>query len=180
MSEKNSNEIDIKKKEDDKSKNKRVPPAWNPIDLVDTLEQRFRGDPWRTPWDDRNSRSSLPGRRLRQRLQRSGWKSTAIDLIDNGKEFEIIAEMPGVDKEDLEVSLTDRDISIRGELKTEEEQEEEGYIKRERVYSNLCRNMRFPEEVNPDKAEATLKKGVLEVKIAKKNPSSGRKNIPVE
>jgi len=68
---------------------------------------------------------------------------------------------------------------ICGETKTEVKDDSEGYIRRERSYSTLCRTMTFPEEVNPDKAEATLKDGILEVKVAKKSPTRGR-NIPIK
>ena len=87
--------------------------------------------------------------------------------------------MPGVSKRDLEVSITDNNISICGETKTEIEKEDEGYVRRERSYSTLCRSMAFPQEVNPDKAEAILKDGILEVKVAKKKPTKGR-NVPVK
>ena len=154
------------------------PAVWNPFDLIESMDRWFWDDPWRPLWRRRRG-SLIPQDIWSDRWLGTDMKSTAIDIIDTGKEFKVVAEMPGVSKQDLEVSITDNNISICGETKTEVEDENEGYIRRERSYSTLCRTMVFPEEVNPDKAEATLKDGILEVKVAKKSPTKGR-NIPIK
>jgi HSP20 family protein len=180
MTKKKEKKLNIKPKKSKKiSPEKQTKPAvWNPLDLMESMDRWFWEDPWRPLWRRRWG-SLIPQDFWADRLLETDMKPTAIDIIDTGKEFKVVAEMPGVSKQDLEVSITDNNISICGETKTEVKDDSEGYIRRERNYSTLCRTMAFPEEVNPDKAEATLKDGILEVKVAKKSPTKGR-NIPIK
>lgn len=180
MVQKKENKINVKSKKAKKITQEKpaTPAIWNPFDIMESMDRWFWEDPWRPLWRRRWG-SLIPQDFWSNRWLESDMRPTAIDIIDTGKEFKVVAEMPGVSKEDLEVSITDNNISICGETKTEVKDENEGYIRRERSYSTLCRTMAFPEEVNPDKAEATLKDGILEVKVAKKTPTKGR-NIPVK
>ena len=57
------------------------------------------------------------------------------------------------------------------EMKQEEDESKEGYLHRERTYSQAQRVINFPEEVNPDEVEAKMKDGILELKIMKKEPA---------
>jgi HSP20 family protein len=108
-------------------------------------------------------------------------KVTPLDIVDTGKDFKVIAEMPGVSKQDLEVTITSDTINICGDTKTVTDEEGEGFIRRERSYSTICRNMRFPEEVNPEKAEASLKDGILEVRVSKMKPTTVKgRSIPIK
>lgn len=180
MAKKKEKKIKVKTKKDKKITPEKptAPAVWNPFDIMDTMDRLFWEDPW-TPMWRRRWGTLIPRDTWYDRWLEPDMKPTAIDMIDTGKEFKVVAEMPGVSKRDLEVSITDNNISICGETKTEIEKEDEGYVRRERSYSTLCRSMAFPQEVNPDKAEATLKDGILEVKVAKKKPTKGR-NIPVK
>ncbi len=171
--------VNIKPKKSSKTPLKRTttPTVWNPFEILDNFDRFFMDDPW-TPLWWKNRRPLVPW---------SGhWiepdtRITPLDLVDTGKEYKVIAEVPGVLKNDLEVNITENTISICGETKTETKDQDEGYIRHERSYSTLCRNITFPEEVNPDKAEATLKDGILEVKVSKKTPTTGKgKKIPVK
>ena len=180
MVKKKEKKIKIKNKKSKKitSEKKTTPTVWNPFDIMNAMDQWFWDDPW-TPLWRRRWDSMIPRDNWYNRWLEPDMKQTAIDIIDTGKEFKVIAEMPGVSKSDVQVSITDNNISICGETKTEIEDKDESYIRYERNYSTLCRSMAFPEEVNLDKAEATLKDGILEVRVAKKTPKRGR-NIPVK
>ena len=180
MVRKKEKNIKIKAKKSKKpASEKPSPPAvWNPFDVMDVMDRWFWDDPWMPMWRRRWG-SIMPKDSLYDRWMDPDKKQTSIDIIDTGKEFKVLAEMPGVSKKDVEVSITDTNISICGETKSEIATDDKGYIRRERSYSTLCRSMAFPEEVNPDKAEATLKDGILEIKVAKKTPTKGR-NIPVK
>ena len=95
-------------------------------------------------------------------------------------QLQIPGKLPFLPKQaDCNRFVTVRPVFLCKQVLTEIEKEDEGYIRRERSYSTLCRSMAFPEEVNPDKAEATLKDGILEIKVAKKTPTKGR-NVPVK
>ena len=93
------------------------------------------------------------------------------DLIDAGKEYHVRAEVPGIPKDKLNISVTPRGIRIEGEAETKIDEDKEGYVHKERSWSMVRRELAFPEEVIPDQAEAEVKDGVLEVKVPKKNPT---------
>jgi HSP20 family protein len=98
------------------------------------------------------------------------------DLIDAGNEFRVRAEVPGITKEKLDVTVTGRGVEIVGEAKTDIQEEREGFVRRERGYSKIQRSLAFPEEVIPEKAEASLKDGLLEINVPKKIPTQVRKH----
>lgn len=91
-----------------------------------------------------------------------------VDVRDNGKEIVIEAELPGVEEEDLSVSMSDGVLTIKGEKKFEHDEEKEDYQRMERYYGNFRRSMRLPDSIDAEKVEAKLNKGVLTVKIAKR------------
>lgn len=95
-----------------------------------------------------------------------------IDLTDSGREFVVKAEMPGINRDGLEISVTEDGIEISGETSTVEKEgdEEKGFIRRERHYSKFYRALPLPDKVIADKAEAELKDGVLTVKLPKAAP----------
>jgi HSP20 family protein len=103
-------------------------------------------------------------------------REPSTDLVDAGKEYRVHAEIPGVPKENLNITVTARGIEIEGEAKTEIEEEKERFVRRERAYSRVHRSLAFPEEVVPDQAEATLKDCLLEVRIPKKTPTEVKKH----
>ncbi len=100
----------------------------------------------------------------------------SADLIDSGREYRVLAEVPGVPKENLDITVTDREIRIEGEAKTDIKEEKEGFVRRERGYSRVSRSLTFPEEVVADKAEASLTNGVLEVRVPKKTPTTAARH----
>jgi len=77
----------------------------------------------------------------------------------------IKAEVPGVSSEDLDITVKDNILTISGETKTEEEIEEENYVRRERRYGSFSRSVALPAEAEGDKAEAEFEDGVLTVTI---------------
>lgn len=93
------------------------------------------------------------------------------DLIDSGNEYRVRAEVPGIPKEKLNISVTPKEIKIEGEAETSIDESKEGFVHRERRYTSIKKDLPFPEEVIPDKADATVKDGILEVRIPKKNPT---------
>lgn len=181
MVKKKEKKINIKKVKKSKQDNTTKPALWNPFEMMDVMDRWFWEDPWAPLWHRRRWGSLIPRDPWFTQQWEPEVKLTAVDLVDTGKQYKVIAEMPGVSKKDLEVSITPNDIRICGEMKTETKKEEEGYVRQERSYSTLCRTMPFPEEVNPEKAEASLKEGILEIKVDKKSPTTGRgKTIPVK
>jgi len=105
-----------------------------------------------------------------------------VDLIDKGSEYVVRAEVPGVSKEDVDLTVTQDGIEIRAQTKRSREEDEKAYYYSERTYQALQRVLSFPEEVKADLASATLKDGLLEVRVPKKQPTPESKavKVPVE
>jgi HSP20 family protein len=90
-----------------------------------------------------------------------------VDVRETDQEVEVVAELPGMDEADVDVSVAEGMLTIRGEKKSEREREGDGYILRERSFGRIERLVPLPEGLDLDSAEATFKNGVLTVRIAK-------------
>jgi HSP20 family protein len=95
-----------------------------------------------------------------------------LDFIDEEDRYIIHAELPGFTREDVEVEIKNNQLSIRAkkESETGTEEEEKHYLYHERAFSAFERSVTFPEEVDPSKAKGTMKNGVLELNVPKKEP----------
>lgn len=112
---------------------------------------------------------------------RWGRFSPSVDVKESEKEIEVTAELPGMDEKDVQVNLTDNELVITGEKKTEHEEKGKEFYRMERSYGSFHRSIPLPEEVNTDKVEATFKKGILHVTIPKKAEAHRSvKKIPVK
>lgn len=91
----------------------------------------------------------------------------AFDLAEKDKEYEITAELPGLDEKDVEIKLSNHTLTIKGEKKEEREEKQKDYYLSERRYGSFYRSFQLPEGVDADKIDATFAKGVLTVKLPK-------------
>jgi HSP20 family protein len=91
-----------------------------------------------------------------------------VDVRENDKEVEVSAELPGMDEKDVQVSLANNELVIRGEKKAEKEEKGKEWYRMERSYGSFHRAIALPEECDSGKAEATFKKGVLKVVVPKR------------
>jgi HSP20 family molecular chaperone IbpA len=107
-------------------------------------------------------------------------KQPRVDVLDLGDALQVVADMPGVRKEDIEINLTPERVEISAESSTETERKEEEYTYRERGYASYRRVLDLPADVLPDKAEASFKNGVLEVTLQKKEPTEVEKKTRVQ
>jgi HSP20 family protein len=104
-----------------------------------------------------------------------------VDVFEEGNELVVKAEMPGVPKENIDVSVKDGVLSLHAESTREEEKEERGYYRKERHYGAFTRQLALPVEVDESSAKATYKDGVLEVRLAKASPEqTGARKIEVQ
>lgn len=92
----------------------------------------------------------------------------AVDIIENGKTFKVKAELAGMDPEDVEISVTDGFLTIKGEKQEEKEEKDGNYLRHETSYGSFQRTIALPETANCDKAEASFKNGVLNIEVPKK------------
>jgi len=103
----------------------------------------------------------------------------AVDVIDRESDVLVRAEVPGVVKEDLDVSVTENSVSIRGHSKREEEEQKGDYFRRETSYGEFSRTVPLPANVDTEGAKAKFKDGVLEITLPKQE-STKRKSVEVE
>jgi len=92
------------------------------------------------------------------------------DLIDEGDSYSIHIELPGLARDDIDLQINNSGLSLRAEKEQESEEREKNYLHRERYYTSFARDISFPEEVDPDRAEASMNNGVLQLKVPKKEP----------
>ncbi|MEW5767324.1 MAG: Hsp20/alpha crystallin family protein [bacterium] len=112
------------------------------------------------------------GDELERLLERPfGWRysgfTPAVDLLDRGDHLTVKAELPGLDKKDIHVSLEDDVLTIRGELKRDKEVKEEDYYCCERSYGSFARSISLPTRVEAEETKASYKDGVLEINLTK-------------
>ena len=103
-----------------------------------------------------------------------------VDIVETEKTVEVKAELPGLEKKDIDITL-DRDLlTIKGEKKLEKEEKGRHYHRIERNYGTFYRTMRLPVEVEPEKINAAFKDGVLTVTLPRaEGEKSGVKHIDV-
>lgn len=90
-----------------------------------------------------------------------------VDFVERDNEYEVTAELPGLNQKDVEVKVANGALVIHGEKKMEREEKEEGMFFSERRYGSFKRSFRVPENVEPDKIAASFEKGVLKVTLPK-------------
>jgi len=91
----------------------------------------------------------------------------ALDVVDGKDEVMVHVELPGIAKEDVEISLKDDLLTIRGEKKEKKEEKDENRYYVERTYGGFSRTINLPARVKADKVKASYKDGVLEIKMPK-------------
>lgn len=93
--------------------------------------------------------------------------SMPVEMTDKGKEFIVKAELPGVKKEDMDIDIDKKYITINAKKEEESEVDENSYKKSEFRYGEFSRTVYFPEEIDVEKTEAKLEHGVLKINAPK-------------
>jgi len=99
----------------------------------------------------------------------------AFDISETEKEYMITGEIPGINSKDLDITLLDDILTIKGEKKQENEEKEENYHRVERHYGSFQRSFRIPEKVKTDELDATYKDGILKLSLPKAEASEVKK-----
>jgi HSP20 family protein len=92
----------------------------------------------------------------------------AVDVVEDDEKVVVKAELPGLTDKDVDISVVDNMLTIKGEKKQEEEKKEKGYHRLERSYGAFQRSIMLPTSVTSDKAKASFKNGLLEIELPKK------------
>ena len=128
---------------------------------IDRLFERF----WEPRWDE------FPAL--------AGEWTPSLDLSETKDALVVKAEIPGIDPKEIEVSLQDQVLTIKGEKRQEKEEKDEHYFRMERSYGGFVRSIRLPVPVDGSKVSATFKNGLLTVKLPK-TPAAKGTTIPVK
>jgi len=99
-------------------------------------------------------------------LSESGWLP-AVDIKEEDNRFLVRADLPGVDPKNVEITLQNGTLSIKGKRESEVKQDGEDYRRVERVYGEFYRRFALPDSADSDKVSAKYDKGVLEIEIGK-------------
>lgn len=133
----------------------------------------MRWDPWRELETMRRS--------LDRFFQDDAWmedrspQRISLDIADAGERLLVKASLPGVDPEDVNISVSGRTLTIDAESKGEQERKTEHYVVRERHYGAMSRSVMLPVDVDADKAAAEYKNGVLTLSLPKTAAQRSRK-----
>ncbi|HEY3275940.1 MAG TPA: Hsp20/alpha crystallin family protein [Syntrophorhabdaceae bacterium] len=104
----------------------------------------------------------------------------SVDVVDTGKELTVTAELPGMSRDDIDISLGKDAITIKGEKKAEREEKGKDFHLLERSYGSFSRSVSLPVEVRGDEAKAVFKNGVLSITLPKAEAVlKGTKKIPI-
>lgn len=129
----------------------------------DDMNQLYKVSDWMSTLFDENSH-----------IATSQWVPT-VDIKENEKQFTITADIPGVEPKDIDISMENGMLTIKGERETEKKDEENGYRRVERTYGSFHRRFSLPETADSDHVSAKGKHGVLEITVAKRESSKARK-----
>lgn len=134
----------------------------NPWSLLNTL-QRGLYDPTFTSTSDDDASAAT-----------ANW-APSVDISENDKAFTLLADIPGVDPKDIEISMEKGVLTIKGERSTEKVDEDEDYRRVERESGQFYRRFTLPDSADADKIEARSEHGVLKVTIPKQEVAVSRK-----
>ena len=149
--------------------------SWNPFremeDLSSRMNRLFNIAPvGLTPWG---------GNGERELLATTDW-APSCDIRESDKEYRVHAELPGIKREDVHVTLESGVLTIQGERREEKEDKGEKFHRRELSYGKFMRQFTMPEDGDESKVDATFKDGILNIVIAKsKTKTSKAKEIAV-
>lgn len=158
---------------DDKVEGKGAWPALHhPVAEMERVIDRFfgRGLPSLWRWEDLPLIDNL--------FEAKGLRLPTLDVIDRYADIMVRAEIPGVDKKDINVSVTDNVLTIKAQSSREKEEEKGDYYRREISSSSFARSVSLPGTVDVSKAAANLREGILEITLPMEAPSR-KLNIPV-
>lgn len=138
--------------------------------MANPLARRDAGtwDPFGSVWDeDLSSRLFDRWMMPRQAARFGEFHAPSVEISDEKDALVVKADMPGIKKEELDISVQGRMLTLHGERKREEEKKDKHVSYSERFYGTFSRMIELPVEVSADKVKATYKDGVLHITLPK-------------
>ncbi|HCT41730.1 MAG TPA: heat-shock protein Hsp20 [Moraxellaceae bacterium] len=103
-----------------------------------------------------------------------------LDVSENGNAYTVTAEIPGVAKEDIHVSVEGNTVTLRAEVKQHDRQEKESAMHSERYYGSISRTFQLPVDIDEAQSSAKSDNGVLVLTLIKKKPGNGSRRLTVQ
>jgi HSP20 family protein len=141
---------------------------WNPFSEFEDILNRYNRDLSPSIADN--------GKEL---LRKTDW-APAVDITETNEEYLIKVELPGVNKEDVKVSVNDNVLAIQGERRIEEEEKDKKHHRIERFYGSFARSFHLPENTDENHIRADYRDGILTlhlIKTEKQQPKSVEINV---
>jgi HSP20 family protein len=138
---------------------------WNPWREMGTLQSRI---------NRMFSDTMYPTVKDGEKAELCSWHPV-VDIFENDDHLVIKAELPGIDKKDIEIDVKDRVLSLRGERSYDNEVKEDKYYRRERVFGKFVRSFTLPVNVDAEKISADYKEGVLSITVPKPETEKPKK-----
>ena len=107
-------------------------------------------------------------------FQKSGSSVPAVNIREDEKNYSLELAVPGMDKKDLKIDINEDVLTISSESKHENEEDRDGYKRKEFSYSSFARTFYIPENINRDKIEAGYKDGILTVSLPKQEEDKSK------
>jgi len=107
------------------------------------------------------------------------FRPARTDVTDTGASYRVVAEVPGIPKEKLDIRVRGSVVEIRAENESETEEKEERYLRRERTYAGYYRALELPEPVVASDAKAQVVNGLLELELPKQHPTASEEEVRV-
>jgi HSP20 family protein len=107
------------------------------------------------------------------------FRPARTDVVDTGSAYRIVAEVPGIPKEKLDIRVRGSTVEIRGESSEERESKDDLFVHRERAYQGYYRSLELPETVVAADAKAKVENGLLELELPKQHPTPTADEVKV-
>lgn len=144
---------------------------WSPLKEIEEIRKEM----------DRLFEEFLSPVRRRRVVSTDGVISPNVDIFERAGEIIIQAEIPGVSKEEIDLTITDDRLIIKGEIKKPEGVRDEDYILNERSYGTFTRAISLPTDIDKASVKAGLKDGILEIVLKRKAEAKPREiKIPLD
>lgn len=143
----------------------------------------YRSSTFWDPFAEMQQMQDYMNRMFRDSFRRSsalpGFYEPDLDIQDQGDHYLVKLDLPGLDKDKINIAVTAQDIVVSGErhYQNEEQDDKQGFYRMERRFGSFSRRLPLPEDASQDGIEAGYEKGVLEIRIPKKEAAASKEEV---
>ena len=148
---------------------------------IDDIFENFKKDLETTfsPFQNSIFDWSLPSSSFPRYFENFGSKIPLCNMIDKDDKYEVQLEVPGINRENIDIKATENSIEISADQDEKTSQKDENYVYNERSYRSIHRIIPFDEEIKPNEIDASMKDGILNILVPKKVPKEKKESVKV-